>query len=355
MQFGAIVAVSRAGSPRQPSLLLAANITELDITIPAQPKWTDADVDGLRADTGSTITRGSALAWLGHKNAMEWFLASTHETMLVLEDDVDWDIHLRTQQIPIAASAIRRLSARRTEPRTSTAYIPARNNYWSNTSTWDILYLGHCGDIFRPTSWTDHVARMSWPDPTLPLRKDLHPYTAKFLESIDVPERTRLIHESIFPLCTFAFALTRPAARRLLYDIAAREADGGTMAYDVRVLEACRDLGFRCWSANPELFHHMESESEIAQVNYGIVDSSVGADSTGRLKGLRMGAAANIGCGARSPQFWTESEETMEYLREKVGRVGVCLRDVGEEEAAKEGGERPERRVGEGLDDPRLW
>jgi hypothetical protein len=37
-------------------------------------------------------------------------------------------------------------------------------------------------------------------------------------------------HPTVFPLCTFGYALTRPAAYRLLNDIAAREADGGTMA-----------------------------------------------------------------------------------------------------------------------------
>lgn len=348
-QFGAIVAVSRAGSPRQPGLFLAANITELDITVPAQPRWTDDDVNALRADKGSSITRGSALAWLGHKNAMRWFLESDLETMLVLEDDVDWDIRLRTRQIPIAAQAIRRLNYAKTTPRTPIAYVPARNNYWSDSSTWDILYLGHCGDIFRPSSWTDNIRRMSWPDPTLPARREMHPYTAKFLESIDVPEQTRLIHESIFPLCTFGFALTRLAARRLLYEIAAREANGGTMAYDVRVLEGCRDLGLRCWSANPELFHHMDAESEIAQVNdAGEQAEKAGADGEGRLKPLRAGAAPNIACGARSPQFWTEDERTLEFLRQKVGREGVCLKD--ELEEGRQGGER----YREGPGDPRL-
>ncbi|KAI7373394.1 hypothetical protein KC328_g16648, partial [Hortaea werneckii] len=67
--FGAVVAVSRAGSPRRDGLLLASNITEIDITIPTQPKWTDKDVKNLRAEKDSTITKGSALAWLGHLNA----------------------------------------------------------------------------------------------------------------------------------------------------------------------------------------------------------------------------------------------------------------------------------------------
>lgn len=323
------MAVSREGSPRRESLLLAANITEIDITIPSQPKWTDDDINALRAEKDSTITRGSALAWLGHLNALRWFLSSNHSTILVLEDDVDWDIHLRTTQIPAAAAAMRRLTSSLTEPASPLKYLPKQDNYWGINGTWDILYLGHCGDIFKSSSWSFRVPRVTYDDPTLPPRKEMHPYTSKFLESIDIPVGQRMIHQSIFPLCTFGFALTRHAAYRLLHEIAARESDGGTMAYDVRVLEACRDLGFRCWSANPELFHHMDAESEIASVNTG-QEEKVGADESGRLKPLRADSTPNIACGARSKDFFTRDRKAMEYLREVVGRKGQCLRDIEE-------------------------
>lgn len=330
-----MVAVSREGSPRREGLLLAANITEIDITIPAQPKWTDEDVKHLRADKDSTITRGSALAWLGHLNALRWFLSTDLETVIIMEDDVDWDIHLRTSQIPAAAAAVRQLVSHQTEPAGLLKYKPELNNFWGNVSTWDILYLGHCGDIFKPSSWNFRVPRAMYRDDTLPSRTEMHPYTSKFLESIDVPEDTRLIHQSIFPLCTFGFALTRNAARRLLNEVAAREADGGTMAYDVRVLEACRDLGFRCWSANPELFHHMDAESEIATVNEDGETRKAGADVEGRLKPLRADSAPNIACGARSSNFFTKDRGTLEFLRQKVGREGKCLRDTMEEDMGR--------------------
>jgi len=117
------------------------------------------------------------------------------------------------------------------------------------------------------------------------------------------------------------------------------------MAYDVRVLEACRDLGMRCWSANPELFHHMEAPSEISLVNEGKAgvnadnaeggeggggdeSKKVGADDHGRLKPLRVGSTPNIACGARSKSFFTREKETMEFLREEVGRKGKCLKGV---------------------------
>jgi len=174
-------------------------------------------------------------------------------------------------------------------------------------------------------------------DKTLPSRKDLHPYTQSFLEGIEVPEDTRVIHQSIFPLCTFGFTLTRNAAWRLLNEVAVRESDGGTMAYDVRVLKACRDLGFRCWSANPELFHHMDAESEIATVDAVPPEGEgkgekAGADEKGRLKPLRVDSTPNIACGARRKNFFTKDPKALEFLREKVGRQGQCLGDMTEED-----------------------
>lgn len=72
MQFGGIVAVSKKDSHRRSSLLHAANLTGIDILIPDQPVWTDADVESIRTKKLSVISRGSAMAWLGHLNALKW-------------------------------------------------------------------------------------------------------------------------------------------------------------------------------------------------------------------------------------------------------------------------------------------
>lgn len=73
LQFGALLAVSKAESVRREGLLFAANITGLDIIIPHQPEWEDQDILNFIAPEGSTVNRGSALAWLGHLNALRWY------------------------------------------------------------------------------------------------------------------------------------------------------------------------------------------------------------------------------------------------------------------------------------------
>lgn len=377
-------------------------------------------MENLRADPKTSIlTRGSALAWLGHLNALRWFLDSSLETVLILEDDVDWDIHLRTQQVPKVAAAARALlleearnpSPKPISPRSEPESPPTRpvtdleedsfvspnsaGGYWGDTSKdagWDIMYLGHCGDLFTLNDWTNtsSIPRASFPDPTLPQRDHMHLFTKTFLDGIHVPPQTRLVHKSVSPLCTFGFALTRRAAKRLLEDVAANERVK-CQAYDVRILEACRDLGFRCWTTNPELFHHQDQASLISLVNNNNnnhapagktkeqkeneddynektaaehaklratmpddvarmydeerslrlklqLEKELAEDEAQRLKGSwhtpgvdpqgrLMGAAPNIACGIRAVSMYSEDAATLDYLREVVGRQGRCLRD----------------------------
>ncbi|KAF2087577.1 glycosyltransferase family 25 protein, partial [Saccharata proteae CBS 121410] len=314
LQFGAVLAVSREGSPRQQDLLFAADLTGINISVPEQPIWTEEDLHNLYAERGSILSRGSALAWLGHLNALRWFLDSDLSTAIILEDDVDWDIHLRTAQVPLVSENLRKL-------------LNSSATYWSDLSAWEILYLGHCGDFFPPDDLTTMQHAIFHDDTLLPHDK-MHTETRHFLRNLAFAEETRMIHRSRWPLCTFGYAVTRASAHRIFNELAVREQNGGCQAYDVRILEACRDLDYRCFSVNPEIFHHVSVPSEIAGVNEGI-------DPQGRLQRQHSEKTPNLACGARSKSFYTDDEATMEYLREEVGVKGHCLVDDMEEDNTK--------------------
>ena len=183
-----------------------------------------------------------------------------------------------------------------------------------------IVWLGTCGDHFEPTALR-HPS-LTYIDPTLPPLERLHPDTADFFSTLNIQSHTRLLHPTVFPLCTFGYALTRAAAHRLLHEIAAREAEGGTMAYDVRVLEACRDLGLRCWSVAPELVRHLGAESEIANIDMGSDDQFASSAREGSTD------TANIDCGVRSNEAlsYTKDAQRLKYLMHVVGEQGICLR-----------------------------
>jgi hypothetical protein len=46
-------------------------VTDVQLTIPAQPQWTEGDVQRF-INGQSNVQRGSILAWLGHHNALRW-------------------------------------------------------------------------------------------------------------------------------------------------------------------------------------------------------------------------------------------------------------------------------------------
>lgn len=87
----------------------------------------------------------------------------------------------------------------------------------------------------------------------------------------------------------------------------------------MRVLEACRDLGMRCWSVAPELMRHLGGGSEIADVDLGR-----GGEREEEDGGRREGTA-NLACGIRSSEgFRGVGEGGLEEARRAVGE-GRCL------------------------------
>ena len=70
--FGAVVVISKEGSDRRHALLQSANVTDVDLTIPKQPTWTEGDLQRF-INGQENAQRGSILAWLGHRNALQWY------------------------------------------------------------------------------------------------------------------------------------------------------------------------------------------------------------------------------------------------------------------------------------------
>lgn len=75
--FNAIIVVSGPGSPRRSRLIQASNVTEIDLTIPDQPQWTEQDIKNFTdalAWGGRETGRGSTLAWLSHHHVLQWYV-----------------------------------------------------------------------------------------------------------------------------------------------------------------------------------------------------------------------------------------------------------------------------------------
>jgi hypothetical protein len=242
--------------------------------------------------------------------------------------------------------------------------------YWGNHGAWDLLYLGHCGDYFEEVDedgprLDKHYNLTTMPhiqyrDPTLPSPSNLHPFTQTLFDTLSIPAHTRVLHRSKFPLCSFGYALTRPAAERLLDDLAPPKLKkGGPRAFDVALLNACREggktpsptpekgnpsphpnpelrhkyasPGLRCWTLNSELFHHMPGHSLVDEIGakMGEGPGIPPVDAAGRDQVNHRNETTNIGCGFWSGAFAFKEKDThrLQFLQEHVGRRGKCLKD----------------------------
>lgn len=270
---------------------------------------------------------------------------------MILEDDVDWDIHIRSLQVPLASKASRSLLSPKATEAENLAYP------WGSTKDWELLYIGHCGDYFNaltqgigpgyqfPSNLTA-IPSKTFEDPSLPRNADLHPFTSRLMKGLGVPEQQRVIHRSMFPLCTFAYAVTRTTAQRLIDELAPAKEPAPTdatraRAYDVAILSACRNGfdvetgdslagGLKCYSVNPELFHHMPGKSHIADVeaNRGRKVGTPPVDLAGAKQAEHRNETSNIGCGFYSGHFsFTDGDsDRLWYLQQNVGRKGHCLK-----------------------------
>ena len=234
---------------RTEGLHKAAVYTGLDVQTPHQPQWTEAETDAIMLKN-IELSRGYALSFLGHLNAIRQ--AAKHSTTLIVEDDADWDIALRTQ-MPHIAEAVRNLTIFR--PNSEEILYPPYGKEW------DILWLGHCGDSIP----FDSESAIQIEDPIVP------PYINSWETRISPnPNHTRWIHRSTGPICTYAYAVTDVGANKIL-----ERDDHGTSSYDIWLHIRCKSGEFRCITVNPELFHH----HELAGVKSSLINEAGGEEA----------------------------------------------------------------------------
>lgn len=266
VQFQTIIAISseNASTPgawRQRGLLAAVNRSGLEVQVHQSRRIPDDELRAFMQHTsksGESPRIGSAKAWLAHLDALKYVLAHNISTALILEDDADWDVRIRKLLAPNAAvpSLVREI-LHDDDDTTSASNATLSENNNDNNSTlpyslaYDILWLGHCASVKTPHSrqldTLDDAASLP-PANSLRALADRYAYTP-------LPDGTRSIMRSPGPTCTYAYAVTRPGAARIL-----ELASGGGAAFDNEVGAGCakgeEKGGLRCVSVAPELFHH---------------------------------------------------------------------------------------------------
>ncbi|KAG9251697.1 family 25 glycosyltransferase [Emericellopsis atlantica] len=200
-------------------------------------------------------------SWRSHMNAIRFVVEAGVGSALIMEDDVDWDVHIKSQ---LQAAA---LGAR---------HVLGQNPTSSSSpygDDWDLLWLGHCGEPFPENLEEisglneEAKARISSKfnienDDTVPP----YQHVSTLVDWAKYPPGTRIVHRTAAPICSFAYAVSQRGARRLLH---ALSIEGLSMAFDNSLAQLCRDAVFdlargqeqhyvmKCISINPTtMFHH---------------------------------------------------------------------------------------------------
>lgn len=186
-------------------------------------------------------------------------------------------------------------------------------NYWGPTSEWEILHLGHSDSEQYDRENGATLARIhsnpfhSYADASLPGPERLNPATTTLLYSLGVPLTSRLWHRSHWPLGSYAYGITRAAAERILA-YTSPTAD----AFDVVLLEVCRDHKWKCWTLEPGLVGEYYTPSEIARQNMPAADREKEVQE-------ELYDTWNLRCAVRQRALWVEEGDEM-------GRQGMIDR-----------------------------
>ena len=235
--FQKILALSTGRSWRTRGLTAAAAYTGLDIGIPKQPIITSELVEAFSriVDDGSVADRpqfGAARAWLAHLDILKHIVLSGLDTVLIVEDDIDWDVSIK-HQMRLISDAVRLFT-------NISAADPSPYGH-----DWDILWIGHCGEHTDPDT-----ERVEYPDATVQKHAEYTGWSDKYMRNIG--EGNRLVQRAINPVCSFAYAVTLQGAQNVLK----WAGSGQNQAFDIRLMQACRPRLLNVLAVQPEVMHH---------------------------------------------------------------------------------------------------
>ena len=269
--FGAIyVATEDETTWRVQGLLKAANLTGLWLTIPVQRRRTDEEVLEFTAglEREESVDLGAVRLSLNYVSLLEGFLRSGQETALFMEDDVDFSVDVKSQMTLLSAAMLAsrwsdidndpgheqtaRSSTGRPQETSRRLQLGAVRSPYIH-SRWDILWLGHCGMEITPrteeVTYTDPHA-LAWDRLTCSFNNYYANQNRRYEGHIG-PQQQRILSHTA-PLCTFAWAVTRSHAHRIVRKFREERVCNLDMALHID----CKGLKQRCTVVVPELMHH---------------------------------------------------------------------------------------------------
>ncbi|KAI0597216.1 glycosyltransferase family 25 protein [Biscogniauxia sp. FL1348] len=167
-----------------------------------------ADLPGLR-------TPGARGSWRAHMDAVAE-IAQQQGSVLIMEDDVDWDVRLRRQLVEFAGASRTWLVRNAGTKHHDT--IPTDDDGSIYGTGWDVLWLGHCGTDLPGKKEEDGVVVALPDDPTVPEPRHLKPHPFALRDGLGTAfaPHTRAVHAARGgTACSLAYAVSGRGARRI--------------------------------------------------------------------------------------------------------------------------------------------
>ncbi|KAK5107372.1 hypothetical protein LTR62_001352 [Meristemomyces frigidus] len=248
---------------------LAAHLTGLEVEY----------MDGVTSLDERTLPFG-AEEFGAHKGAI--MVEENVATAIIAEDDIDWDIRVKSQMTGFARASRLMLQPL---PGTTDQYLdPFRNgagnlngvhNFhvdehvtteptsspYGDVDSWDMMWLGDCGR-FMPEADDEKIpaGRVVIPnDITVPEPHHIDAMIGSHQLHDQYPNHTRVVTRAKFNVCSLAYAISLPGARRMLYELGMKRID---RAADLALQSVCDGQEDRrmatCLTVHPNIIggHH---------------------------------------------------------------------------------------------------
>ncbi|KAI6089125.1 glycosyltransferase family 25 protein [Hypoxylon rubiginosum] len=244
---------------RRDAMVLAGAVSNLSFS------WIDGVTgdqvpDDIFPESDRGHSAGARGSWRSHMNALQTIVDKDLGSALILEDDIDWDIRLKSQLQTFAAASrtwLRESQSSKSEVELLDTTIGAGGNVESvYGAAWDVLWLGHCGaDLPKAQkSLTSPLVVTILEDETVPAPQHLkpHPFALQDKLGKQYPPHTRVVHASSGNVCTLAYAVSQEGARKLLLDFNSRY----DAQWDLMLQKWCEGTPPTCLTVQPPLFSH---------------------------------------------------------------------------------------------------
>ena len=293
---------------KRDSFALAASVTDFDYNI---TDGVDGGTVSLKALPYTMQQNPRAIGcWRAHLNVWEDMVRRGVSSTLVFEDDVDWDIGIRSQLIEVAKGT-------RYAFHSSASGVESTSPYGDD---WDLLWIGHCGSM--PTPWNTR----RWvihDDMTVLESPDLgRPEMSRYESGPDSGQNTRLIFPTIGGVCTGSYAISLKGARKALYRTSLVPYNEPV---DWGLHEICsdRDFGFKCMSTYPTIIGTYRAAGNVSRgsdIGYGN-EAEMGINEEGHSERLAFSTRANLDRILRGADRFANAQGTDDMSLEEITNI----------------------------------